>query len=730
MSWILILHSILSLSLTISARPDRSARPFHELPSDEFWLHEKVTKMPDLKLGPFARLDDGSILTVNEINCYRSTDEGQSWKATPIFEDASEFLIRPERALIRTRKGTIILAFANDKERANWDWQEDVHDSPGAVLPTYAIRSTDNGKTWEAPQKLHDEWTGAIRDMIETSEGNIVFTSMMMQHSPGRHAVVTYTSGDEGKSWTRSNVIDLGGIGHHAGVTEATIEQLEDGRLWMLLRTNWGVFWQAFSDDQGLTWNKYDATDIDASSAPGLLKRLQSGRLVLVWNRKFPQGQNSYPLRGGDGNWSEVPISNHRQELSIMFSEDDGKSWTKAVVIAKNKTERGRVSYPYIFEAWPGELWITVWQGNLRIKLHEEDFLFKRLPSNEALASPQIALELPPGNDNPRNSEGDFIQLKDGRLWFVYTHYYGTSSSDHATAYLAARSSSDGGLTWSDTNRVILPNEGEMNIMSVSLLRLKNGKIALFYLQKNSLQDCIPIMRTSDDEGESWSDPVPCIPDKQGYFVLNNDRVIQLDNGRLLLAVARHSAPGEEWSREGRLYCYYSDDSGATWKSSEEVPNPQAILLQEPGLVTLKDGTIMMFIRSDIGTQSFSYSKDDGLTWTPVTKSQLISPISPATIERIPQTGDLVAIWNNNLSVDVEVAKQRTPLTIAISKDEGQSWEKIKNLEDDPDGWYCYTAIHFDGNQLFAGFCAGSQSEGTRLNITSIKRIPLSWIYK
>ena len=81
-----------------------------------------------------------------------------------------------------------------------------------AVAPTYAIRSLDNGKTWQDLQKLHDDWTGAIRDIIETRDGNIVFTSMMMRHNPGRHSVVTYTSNDEGKRWLHSNLIDLGGI--------------------------------------------------------------------------------------------------------------------------------------------------------------------------------------------------------------------------------------------------------------------------------------------------------------------------------------------------------------------------------------------------------------------------------------------------------------------------------------------------------------------------------------
>jgi hypothetical protein len=239
-------------------------------------------------------------------------------------------------------------------------------------LPTYAVRSPDDGKTWETPQKLHDAWTGAIRDMIQTNDGTVVFTSMMMQHNPGRHAVVTYRSVDEGKSWQRSNVIDRGGIGHHAGITEATVEQLRDGQIWMLMRTNWKTFWEAYSSDRGVSWSSIGPTKIDASSAPGLLKRLKSGRLILVWNRYYPEGKTSFPLSGGDNQWSEVPVSNHRLEMSIMFSDDDGKTWTNPVVIARNK--KGWIAYPYLFEIRPGELWITTMQGGLRAWFREKDF--------------------------------------------------------------------------------------------------------------------------------------------------------------------------------------------------------------------------------------------------------------------------------------------------------------------------------------------------------------------
>jgi sialidase-1 len=101
--------------------------------------------------------------------------------------------------------------------------------------------------------------------------------------------------------------------------------------------------------------------------------------------------------------------------------------------------------------------------------------------------------------------------------------------------------------------------------MSVSLLRLQNGEIALFYLKKNSVSDCIPYMRISTDEAETWSEAIQCITDKKEIFVLNNDRVIQLNNGRLLMPVSMHSSPGGVWGPESRkaiVYTYFSDDNG------------------------------------------------------------------------------------------------------------------------------------------------------------------------
>ena len=86
---------------------------------------------------------------------------------------------------------------------------------------------------------------------------------------------------------------------------------------------------------------------------------------------------------------------------------------------------------------------------------------------------------------NPRNSEGSFVKLADGTIYFIYTRYNGSSSSDHASADLAAVTSADQGKSWSKPF-IVLKNRA-MNIMSPSLLRLNDGRIALTYLEKSAI---------------------------------------------------------------------------------------------------------------------------------------------------------------------------------------------------------------------------------------------------
>ncbi len=343
---------------------------------------------------------------------------------------------------------------------------------------------------------------------------------------------------------------------------------------------------------------------------------------------------------------------------------------------------------------------------------------------------PVRMLELPPGANNPRNSEGAFVTLKDGRILFVYSHYTAGRGRDHDPAHLAGRYSSDGGRTWTQEDRIVVPNEGGMNVMSVSLLRLQSGEIALFYLLKNSLQDCRPVMRLSRDEGETWGAPVTCITDQVGYYVLNNDRAVQLKSGRLVLPVCLHRLPGEpDFDMKGTLMCYLSDDNGKTWRRSKTVQKGydaagERITTQEPGVVELKDGRVMMFIRASGGCQYLAWSSDGGDTWSAPAASEIKSPVSPASIKRLPSTGDLLLVWNDHAAIPDSLKNRRVPLSTAISKDDGKTWQNIKVLEGNPQGWYCYIAIHPAQDAVLLGYCAMSL-----LGHSRVTRVPVSWLY-
>jgi len=346
--------------------------------------------------------------------------------------------------------------------------------------------------------------------------------------------------------------------------------------------------------------------------------------------------------------------------------------------------------------------------------------------SAEPVTMPDNLL-LAPTEANPRNSEGDFIELKDGRILFVYTHFT-TGSSDYAEAHLASRVSSDGGATWSAEDKLVVAHEGGHNVMSVSLLRLRNGNIALLYLRKRAFDDCLPQFRISTDEGETWSEPTACITEPSGYYVVNNDRMIQLKSGRILIPAARHVLKGEKKFQPGKALCIFSDDDGKTWGLSEsllEVPTEIGSGLQEPLVLELLDGRVLMLQRTSAGVQYRSYSSDGGNTWTAPEPTALRSPTSPATLERIPGSDDLLLVWNDH--TEAKQNELRTPLRAALSRDEGATWRVVKTLEDNPAGWYCYTALDFTGDHALLAYCAGIRDERENgLQTTRVTRIPLA----
>jgi len=322
--------------------------------SDARWVHPLCQPLDISCDGPFVVLQDGSLATVDSKGFRVSKDDGKTWSdPTPVCEGVSD----EEPAshyLLRTRNGALVMVYLNFVGR-HFEWDEQRKEpKEDCRLEVWAIRSVDGGKTWIDNQRVLDGYNPNFFALIQTRSGRIVAPLQHLTSNPGRLITCSVYSDDEGKTWRRSNWIDLGGHGHHDGAFEPTLAELSDGRLLMLMRTSLDQFWQAISTDGGRYWRIIQPSGIDASNSPGYLLRLQSGRLVLVWNRLHPEGSEWQK-----SDWrqhTEFPSSWHREELSIAFSEDDGRTWTKPITVAKQRG--GQLSYPYLFERRPGELWV------------------------------------------------------------------------------------------------------------------------------------------------------------------------------------------------------------------------------------------------------------------------------------------------------------------------------------------------------------------------------------
>lgn len=324
----------------------------------------------------------------------------------------------------------------------------------------------------------------------------------------------------------------------------------------------------------------------------------------------------------------------------------------------------------------------------------------------------------------PRAGEGSAVLLKDGTIFFVYGEFL--THHDNANACLVSRKSIDKGVTWSE-KEIFQEKSSGLNVMSASLLRLNDDSILFLYIEKDSENTSLIFVRKSFDDGNTWSEPI-AINEVTGYYVVNNDRLYQTSTGRILLPCAySHDTKSCQNPECGVLY---SDDNGESWTRSaewikikfENIIPPQClnseaknnwaeyldynekVLCQEPGVIELTDGTIMMWARTDGGYMYRALSDDQGDTWgefEPVV--DIIAPLSPQSIKRIPDSHRLICVYNDHRGITFGKRPDciwRTPQTIAYSDDEGKSWNNLGELETKEHS-YCYTSILFADGYIF-----------------------------
>ncbi len=358
---------------------------------------------------------------------------------------------------------------------------------------------------------------------------------------------------------------------------------------------------------------------------------------------------------------------------------------------------------------------------------------------SEALFEDIIVIPLDSARTH-RGQTGSIVELNDGALLFA------SDSVGSGFNGVAGRESTDGGRTWGPAFQ-IQRNVGKLWTSAPSLLRLQNGEIMLGY----NVGNCYTgddyrqysghfYVRRSSDEGQTWSHPIMATL-YPGYHTVNPDRLVQLSSGRILVpAEWTIKVGGGEAGHMGTL-CYYTDD-GHIWVRGNK-PIDVGVTTEEPSVVELKDGRLMMVFRTTKGYVGKAYSEDQGDNWIDVGFMDLPSPMAPQLITRIPSTGDLLLIWLNNphspgwaqgeeqevvqiAQIQRPLGQVRAPLTAAISRDEGETWEHIRDIIVSPEGDYGdygYQGCTFieDGTIALVNF---NSRDGIH-----IARIGVDWFY-
>jgi len=202
----------------------------------------------------------------------------------------------------------------------------------GEIAVTYFIdvwhrRTTGRRTKWEEPSIIYEGYCGAILDFKQLSTGRLVAPfAWWVPKSPqappvGANLCTVFYSDDGGRSWLKSpddlsSPCYSGFVGNNYGADEPCVLELKDGRLWMVMRTQTGFLYEAFSEDAGETWSEARPARFVSSSSPAVLWRMPDGRILLLWNNC-----ESSPRHNGQ------PVYCNRDALHAAVSDDEGETW-------------------------------------------------------------------------------------------------------------------------------------------------------------------------------------------------------------------------------------------------------------------------------------------------------------------------------------------------------------------------------------------------------------------
>ena len=345
--------------------------------------------------------------------------------------------------------------------------------------------------------------------------------------------------------------------------------------------------------------------------------------------------------------------------------------------------------------------------------------------------------------EKPRRQEASAVQLHNGDLLLLWSEFDGRS--DNARATIEATVSSDRGETWSPQWTAI-HNTAGLNVMSPAVRRLADGALGMVYSHREATSDASRMFVRSDDEGRTWSPPTR-LPQAEPYTTGCHDRLTVLDTGRLIAPL--HCT--QDWNLHHlTVRCAWSDDHGRTWSLSPAIELPKVSDSGESGCIEpdvaqRADGSLLIAIRTAMGTVFRAESHDGGETWTALRSMEVVNPVAPPLLRRIPGTDDLLLNWNWHYDWRERLAGKRQLLATAISTDGGDSWPlpRRKVLENDPAHSASYPTCTFLTNargevdEAFITYRWGGHITGkydpedpTGWISSKAVRLPISWFYE
>lgn len=256
---------------------------------------------------------DNYVLLIN------STDDGRSWSQPLVVIDPPQKVRAYDPCLWRDPLNRLWLFWAQ-----SWNW----YDGRAGV---WAMRCDDpaaSHPTWTDPKRL---FHGAMMNKpVVLADGTWLAPAAVWEykqpHWPqfaSERKSNVYASLDQGRSWTLRGSADV----PDRAFDEHMVIQKSDGSLWMLVRTKYGIG-QSFSNDQGSTWTPGEDSGIAGPNTRFFIRRLASGRLLLVNHRHFT----------------------NRSHLTASLSDNDGRDWQHHLLL----DERPNVSYPDAIESADG----------------------------------------------------------------------------------------------------------------------------------------------------------------------------------------------------------------------------------------------------------------------------------------------------------------------------------------------------------------------------------------